>query len=153
MTDTSRVVGLIVAGFAAVGLGLGVVTWAAGSWGQVLFLRAATGETTRFGPVFLSLIAFQTTVTGLMLAPALGGVLGTLAGSRYARVPAAAAVGGGGSAVGAVALGLPVAVAAVTTGGPQAYPLGAAAAPVGVAAVAAGVAGAAGGVVGSTLVR
>lgn len=153
MTSTTRVGGLIVGTFAAVGVGLAVVTWTAGSWGQVLFLSGAGGETTRFGPVFLALVAFQTTVSSLLLGPALGALLGTLAGSRFARLGRATVVSGAGALVGTVVMGLPVAVLATTTGGPQAYPLGAAVAPIGVAAVAAGAVGAAGGAVGSALVR
>jgi hypothetical protein len=101
LPSTRRQAGLIVGTFALVGVALGVVGLVAGDWARTQFVTAAAGSTPEtFGPVFLALSVFQTTVTFLLLGPVLAAVLGLLSGSRFVDGSAAAGVAGGGALVG-----------------------------------------------------
>jgi hypothetical protein len=101
LPSAGRQTGLIVATFALVGVALAVVGFVAGDWARTQFVTAATGATPEtFGPVFLALSVFQTTVTVLIVGPVLAATLGLLSGSRFAAPSAAAGVAGGGALVG-----------------------------------------------------
>ena len=152
-----RQTGLIVAVFTLVGAALGVVGVVAGDWARTQFVTGATGaEPATFGPVFLALSVFQTTVTLFFAGPILAAVLGLLAGSRFADATAAAGVGGGGSLVGFFAmagvglLGLST-LSGAGTG--QIYALRAAVGPLLLSATATTVTGAGAGALGSRFVR
>jgi hypothetical protein len=152
-----RQTGLIVAVFALVGVALGVLGVVVGDWARPPFVTGATGaEPATFGPVFLALSVFQTTVTLFFAGPILAAVLGLLAGSRFADATAAAGVAGGGSLVGFFAmagfglLGLST-LSGAGTG--QIYALRAAVAPLLLSAVATTVTGAGAGALGSRFVR
>lgn len=101
LPSARRQAGLIVATFALVGAALGVVGFVAGDWARTQFVTGATGSAPEtFGPVFLALSVFQTTVTLLFAGPVLAAVLGLLSGSRFADPSAAAGVAAGGALVG-----------------------------------------------------
>jgi hypothetical protein len=101
LPSARRQAGLIVAVFSLVGAALGVVGFVAGDWARTQFVTAATGaQPATFGPVFLALSVFQTTVTLLATGPVLAAVLGLLSGSRFTDPSAAAGVAAGGALVG-----------------------------------------------------
>ena len=157
LPSARRQAGLIVAVFALVGVALGVVGFVAGDWARTQFVTAAAGSAPEtFGPVFLALSVFQTTVTLLVVGPVLAAVLGLLSGSRFADGSAAAGVAGGGSLVGffcMAGLGLLGLAALSGPGTGQLYALPAAVGPLFVAgAVTTGV-GSVAGALGSRFVR
>jgi len=101
LPSARRQAGLIVGVFALVGVALGVVGFVAGDWARTQFVTAAGGSALEtFGPVFLALSVFQTTVTILVTGPVLAAVLGLLSGSRFTDPSAAAGVAAGGALVG-----------------------------------------------------
>lgn len=157
LPSVRRQIGLIVAVFALVGVALGVVGVVAGDWARTQFVTGATGaEPATFGPVFLALSVFQTTVTLFFAGPVLAAALGLLSGSRFADASAAAGVGGGGTLVGFFAmagiglLGLST-LSGVGTG--QIYSLRAAVGPLLLAGVATTLTGGVAGALGSRFVR
>lgn len=157
MAATGRVVGLIVGVFAVLGVALGVSGYLAMEWATEQFLVAAEGPTAeRFGPVFVALIAFQTTVSQFLVGTAVAGVVGAMAGSRFAVPRTAGLVAATGSMTGFYLMGAIAVVVLSLVGGPgteQVYGLGQALGPLALGGVPAGVAGGAGGVIGSTLVN
>ena len=79
LPSARRQASLIVATFALVGAALGVLGFVAGDWARTQFVTAASGAAPEtFGPVFLALSVFQTTVTVLAVAPVLAAVVGLL---------------------------------------------------------------------------
>ncbi|MFB6304062.1 MAG: hypothetical protein ABEH47_02765 [Haloferacaceae archaeon] len=157
MATAGRVFGLIVGVFAVLGVALGASGYLALDWARTQFLVAAGGATpSQFGPVFVALVAFQTTVSGFLVGTAVAGLVGTMAGSRFPDVGTAALVAGGGSLVGFYLMAGVVVLVLTLVGGPgtgQVYGPGQAAGPLLLAGVPAAVAGGAGGAVGSSLVR
>lgn len=157
MAAAGRVFWLVVAVFAVLGVALGTSGYLAMDWARTQFLVAAGGTTpSRFGPVFVALVAFQTTVSQFLVGTAVAGLVGTMAGSRIPEARTAGLVAGGGSLVGFYLMAL-VGVFLLTRAGgagtEQVYSLGQAVGPLLVAGVPAAVAGGLGGVVGSSLVR
>lgn len=157
MAAAGRVFGLIVAVFAVLGVALGTSGYLAVDWARTQFLVAAGGATpSRFGPVFVALVAFQTTVSGFLVGTAAAGLVGTMAGSRFPDAGTAGLVAGGGSLVGFYLMSLVTVLLVTLVGGPgteQVYDLEQVALPLLLAGAPAAVAGGVGGVVGSALVR
>ncbi len=110
-------VGLVVAVFAAVGVGVGVAGVAATGWAEAAFATEAGGDAGRFGPVFVAQLYLSVTAAALVGAPVLAGAIGLLVGSRSYRVGAAAATCGLGSGAGALLYGLVVVTLVVATQG------------------------------------
>ena len=75
-------IGLISAVFVVVGAGVGLVAAVTTGWAEAALATAATGETARFGPVFVAQTYLAVTTVALMLTPLLAGILGILVGSR-----------------------------------------------------------------------
>jgi len=145
-------VGLTAAVFAVVGLGVGLVAAAATGWAEAALATAATGETARFGPVFVAQSYLAVTATALLFAPLLAGVLGVLVGSRAYDAQEAAATCGLGGGLGALAYGLVVVVLIVASQGEaatQAHGIADAFGSILTTAVVAAVVGAVAGVLGS----
>jgi len=157
LPSARRQTGLIVAVFALVGAALGVVGFVAGDWARTQFVTAAAGsQPATFGPVFLALSIFQTTVTLFFAGPVLAAVLGLLSGSRFADASAAAGVAAGGALVGFFAmagLGLLGLSTLSGAGTEQIYALRAAVGPLLLAGVATTVTGGVAGALGSRFVR
>ncbi|MFB6195553.1 MAG: hypothetical protein ABEI80_05240 [Haloplanus sp.] len=149
--------GLIVATFAVVGAALGVVGFVTADWARTQFVTAATGSTPEtFGPVFLALSVFQTTVTLLFAGPVVAAMLGLLSGSRFPDGATAGGVAAGGALVGFFVmsgLGLAGLSLLTGTGTRQTYALGSAAGPLLLTGVVTAVTGGAAGVMGSRFVR
>lgn len=152
-----RQVALIVATFAAVGVAVGVVAFVTADWARAQFVVGAGGaQPAEFGPVFVALSMFQTTVTMFFAGPVVAAAVGLLSGSRFRKWTTAAGVTAAGTLVGfflmtgigLLGLGL---VSGPGTG--QTYALGAALGPLLLSAVATALAGGCAGVVGSRLVR
>jgi hypothetical protein len=148
---------LIVATFAAVGVALGVVGFVTAEWARTQFVTAATGaDPATFGPVFVALSTFQTTVTLFFAGPVLGAALGLLAGSRFVDPRSAAGVAAAGTLVGffvmagagLVGLALPSG-----TGTGQTYALGRAVGPLLLSGVVTAATGGVAGALGSRFVR
>ncbi|WP_123622025.1 hypothetical protein [Halorubrum sp. CSM-61] len=110
-------VGLTAAVFAVVGAGVGLVAAATTGWAEAALATAATGETARFGPVFVAQSYLAVTAAALAFAPLLAGVLGVLVGSRAYDAREAAATCGLGGGLGALAYGLVVVVLVVASQG------------------------------------
>jgi hypothetical protein len=147
MAATSRVVALVLAVFAAVGLALGLVGYLTLSWAQARFVVAAGGASPgEFGPVFVGLVSFQTAATQMALAPVLSVLVGALGGSRFREVRRAAAVTGGATALGCLLMALLGLGVTGLAGAQQAVGLGDALVPLAATAVV-------GGGVGAALVR
>ncbi|MFC6988453.1 hypothetical protein ACFQJD_06535 [Haloplanus sp. GCM10025708] len=148
---------LVVGVFAALGAALGVVSYAATDWARVQFASAASGATlAEFGPVFVSLSAFQTTVTLFLAGPVVGTVVGVLVGSRFLDWRLAGGVAGGGSLVGFFVMAGLGTFGLSLVGGPgteQIYAVDQAIGPLLVAGVATGVVGGVSGLLGSAFVR
>ncbi|WP_435075584.1 hypothetical protein [Halorubrum sp. HHNYT27] len=145
-------VGLTTAVFAVVGVGVGLVAAVGTGWAETALATAATGETARFGPVFVAQSYLAATATALVGAPLLAGVLGVLFGSRAYDAQEAAATAGVGGGVGALLYGIVVVVLVVASQGDaatQAHGIGDALAPILTTAVIAAVVGAAAGALGS----
>lgn len=157
LPSARRQAGLIVGVFALVGAALGVVGFVAGDWARTQFVTGATGSSpATFGPVFLALSVFQTTITLFFAGPILAAVLGLLSGSRFADPSAAAGVAAGGSLVGFFAmagLGLAGLAALSGAGTGQVYTLSTAVGPLLLSGVATTVTGGVGGALGSRFVR
>lgn|GEM_PF-257234 len=157
LPSVRRQTALIVAVFALVGAALGVVGFVAGDWARTQFVTGATGsQPATFGPVFLALSIFQTTVTLFVAGPILASVLGLLSGSRFADATAAAGVAGGGALVGFfVMTGLALlglsALSGPSTG--QIYSLRTAVGPLLLSGVTTTVVGGGAGALGSRFVR
>jgi len=145
-------VGLTAAVFAVVGVGVGLVAAVGTGWAETALATAATGETARFGPVFVAQSYLAVTATALVGAPLLAGVLGVLFGSRAYGVQEAAATSGIGGGIGALVYGLVVVVLVVASQGEaatQAHGIADAFGPLLTTAVVAAVVGAATGALGS----
>lgn len=157
MPSTGRVVALIVGVFAVLGVALGASGYLAMGWAREQFVVAAGGSSPgEFGPVFVALVAFQTTVSQFLVGTAVAGVVGAMAGSRFAVPRTAGLVGAGGSVVGFYLMGLIAVFLVSLAGGPgtdQVYDVGQALGPLALGGVPAGIAGGAGGVAGAALVR
>lgn len=98
MSKTTETVGWIVATFAALGVALGLAGYVSISWGHEVFVVAAQGETAeRFGPIFLSVIFFQTVSVAFFVGLLASFATGLVFGSRlYDRTNAILATGVGG---------------------------------------------------------
>ena len=145
-------IGIIAAVFAVVGAGVGLVAAVTTGWAEAALATAATGETARFGPVFVAQSYLAVTATALVVAPMLAGVLGVLVGSRSYDASGAAATCGIGSGIGALVYGLVVVVFVVASQGEaatQAHGIADALGPIITTAVVAAVVGAVTGVLGS----
>lgn len=157
LPSARRQASLIVATFALVGAALGVLGFVAGDWARTQFVTAASGAAPEtFGPVFLALSVFQTTVTVLAVAPVLAAVVGLLSGSRFADPTAAAGVVAGGALVGffcLAGLGLLGLSALSGPGTAQVYSLRGAVGPLLLAAAVTTATGAGAGALGSRFVR
>jgi hypothetical protein len=155
--SATRQLWLVVALFAMLGVALGLVSYTATNWARVQFITAATGASpANFGPVFVALSAFQTTVTLFFAGPVVGTLVGTLVGSRFLDVKLAGGVAGGGSLVGFYLMAGICLFGLSLVSGPgteQVYAVGQAVGPLVVAGVVTGVVGTVGGVLGSTFVR
>lgn len=153
----SRQVWLVVAIFGALGVALGLAGYATTNWARVQFVSAAAGSNpTGFGPVFVALSAFQTTVTLFFAGPIVGTVVGALVGSRFLDWRVAGGVAGGGSFVGFFVMAGFGLLGLSLVGGPgteQVYAVGQAFVPLLVSGVATGVGGSVGGTLGSRFVR
>lgn len=157
MPSTGRVAGLIVGVFAVLGVALGVSGYLAMEWATRQFLVAAGGTTAeRFGPVFVALVAFQTTVSQFLIGTAVAGVVGAMAGSRFAVPRTAGLVAAVGSITGFYLMGAISVLVLSLVGGPgteQVYAPGQALGPLALGGLPAGIAGGIGGVIGSALVK
>lgn len=157
MAAAGRVFGLVVAVFGVLGIALGASGYLAVDWARTQFLVAAGGTTpSQFGPVFVALVALQTTVSQFLVGTAVAGLVGTMAGSRFPDARTAGLVAGGGSLVGFYLMAALAVLPVTLAGGPgteQVYGLGQAVGPLLLAGVPAAVAGGIGGVVGAALVR
>ncbi|EMA66991.1 hypothetical protein C461_09542 [Halorubrum aidingense JCM 13560] len=147
--------GVIAAVFALVGVGVGLVGAVATGWAETALATAATGETARFGPVFVAQTYLAVTAASLVVAPVIAGVLGVLVGSQSYDASEAVLTCGGGAGLGALAYGLAVVVLVVASQGEAAAQahgivdaLGPLAATAAVAAAVGAVAGAIGSVTG-----
>ncbi|WP_418286555.1 hypothetical protein [Halorubrum sp. DTA46] len=144
--------GLIAAVFAVVGVGVGLSGAVATGWAETALATAATGETARFGPVFVAQSYLTVTAAALVGAPILAGVLGVLVGSRSYDASEAAATSGVGAGIGALIYGLAVVVLIVASQGAaatQAYGITDALGSIATITLVAAVVGAATGVLGS----
>ncbi|MFB6127516.1 MAG: hypothetical protein ABEJ79_09535 [Halolamina sp.] len=153
----AQAVGLAVALFAVVGVGIAVVGYVVVDWAAVQFVRAAGGSAVaEFGPVFVAATALATTAGAFAVGVGFAAVVGALVGSRFPQPRTAAIAGGGGAFVGFVVLAS-LAVAGVTVAGgagtEQVYAPVTATVPVGLGAVTAGVVGATAGGVSSGYLR
>jgi len=157
LPSTGRQLGLIVGTFAALGVALGTVGYVTAAWARAQFVVAATGsQPAEFGPVFVALSTFQTTVTMLLVGPVVGAALGLLSGSRFPAPLRAGGVAAAGTLVGFLLMtGLGVAGIGLVSGPGtgQTYAPSAAAGPLLLSALATGAVGGVAGVVGSALVR
>ncbi|EMA68474.1 hypothetical protein [Halorubrum distributum] len=147
-------IGLVAAAFAVVGAGVGIVAAAATGWAEAALATAATGETARFGPVFVAQSYLAVTATVLVAAVPLAGVLGVLVGSRARSVVAAATTCGLGTGLGTLAYGLIAVTVIVVSQGDaaaQAHGLADAALPTLATAFVAGAVGASTGVLGTVM--
>ncbi|WP_128905416.1 hypothetical protein [Halorubrum amylolyticum] len=147
-------VGVTAAVFAVVGAGVGLVAAATTGWAEAALATAATGETARFGPVFVAQSYLAVTAASLALAPAIAGVLGVLVGSRAYDAGDAAATCGVGGGLGALVYGVVVVVLVVASQGEaatQAHGIADASGPMLTTGVVAAVVGAATGVLGSVI--
>ncbi|MFB6302589.1 MAG: hypothetical protein ABEH78_06990 [Haloferacaceae archaeon] len=157
MPATGRVLGLIVGVFAVLGVALGASGYLAMEWAREQFVVAAGGTTPgQFGPVFVALVAFQTTVSQFLIGTAVAAVVGVMAGSRFAVPRTAGLVAAAGSLTGFYLMGLIAVLCLSLVGGPgtgQVYSVGQAFGPLAMGGVPAAVAGGAGGVAGAALVR
>ena len=156
LPSARRQIGLIVATFATVGVALAVVGFVAVDWARTQFVVAATGtDPATFGPVFVAVSTFQTTVTLFFAGPVLAAALGLLSGSRFVAPTAAAGVAAAGTlagfflmaGVGLVGLSVP---SGAGTG--QTYALGQAVGPL-LLSVATAATGGVAGALGSRFVR
>lgn len=157
MPGTARVFGLIVGVFAVLGIALGASGYLAMEWAREQFVVAAGGTTPgRFGPVFVALVALQTTASQFLVGTAVAGVVGAMAGSRFAVPRTAGLVAAAGSVTGFYLMGLIAVLVLSLVGGPgtgQVYDVGQALGPLALGGIPAGLAGGAGGAVGAALVR
>lgn len=147
-------VGLVAGAFALVGAGAGVAAGVATGWAETALATAATGETARFGPVFVAQSYLAATAAVLVGAVPLAGVLGVLVGSRARTATAAAATCGLGTGLGALAYGLiAVSLVVVSQGdaAAQAHGIGETLGPAAATAVVAALVGAGTGVLGSAM--
>ncbi|MDZ5812619.1 hypothetical protein U4E84_14820 [Halorubrum sp. AD140] len=144
-------VGLTAAVFAVVGVGVGLVGAVGTGWAEAALATAATGETARFGPVFVAQSYLAVTAAALVVTPPIAGVLGVLVGSRAYDPREAAATAGVGGGLGALIYGVVVVVLVVASQGEaatQAHGIADALGPVLATAVVAAVVGAVAGVLG-----
>ncbi|MDB2237897.1 hypothetical protein [Halorubrum ezzemoulense] len=147
-------IGLVAAAFALVGAGAGIVGAAATGWAEAALATAATGETARFGPVFVAQSYLAVTAAVLVGAVPLAGVLGVLVGSRARGVTAAAVTCGLGTGLGALAYGLVAVTMIVVSQGDaaaQAHGLADASVPTVATAFVAAAVGASTGVLGTVM--
>lgn len=147
-------IGLIAGAFALVGAGAGVAAGVATGWTETALATAATGETARFGPVFVAQSYLAVTAAVLVCAVPLAGVLGVLVGSRARTATAAAATCGLGTGLGALAYGLiAVSLVVISQGdaATQAHGIGETLGPTAATVLVAGLVGAGTGVLGSAM--
>ena len=145
-------IGLISAVFVVVGAGVGLVAAVTTGWAEAALATAATGETARFGPVFVAQTYLAVTAVALMLTPLLAGILGMLVGSRAYDAKEAAVTCGLGSGLGALVYGIVVVVLIVASQGEaatQAHGIVDAGGSLATAGLVSGVIGAVTGVLGS----
>lgn len=138
--------------FLLVGVGIGLVGVAVTGWAETAFATEATGDTERFGPVFVAQLYLTVTAVALVCAPLLAGVLGVLVGSRTYGTVTAATTCGIGAGIGTLGYGVAVVVFVVGSQGAaaeQAYDAVEAVGPVGVTTVVSAGVGAVSGVLGS----
>ena len=157
LPSARRQIGLIVGTFAAVGLALGVVGFVAADWARTQFVTAATGtDPATFGPVFVALSTFQTTITLFFAGPVVAATLGLLSGSRFADAGTAGLVAAGGALVGFFVMAGAGLAGLSLVSGPgtgQTYSLAGAASPLLLSGVATALTGGVAGVLGSRFVR
>jgi hypothetical protein len=155
MSETRRLVGFLLGLSAIIGVAVGLGGHVAIGWARTQFLTGATGNSPEtFGPVFLALVFFQTTVTVFVVGTALSALLGALAGSRLPDFRDAVVVGVGGGGGGYYVMAVVAVVVLSFVGGPgtgQTYGLGQALGPLAVSGIPAVAAGAVGAVAGSLL--
>ncbi|WP_394351175.1 hypothetical protein [Halorubrum sp. CBA1125] len=135
-------------------MGVGLVAAAATGWAETALATAATGETARFGPVFVAQSYLAVTGVALAFAPLLAGVFGVLVGSRAYDPGEAAIACGLGAAFGGLVYGLVVVGLVVVSQGEaatQAHGFADAFGPVAAAAVASAAVGAVTGVLGAVV--
>lgn len=146
--------GLIAAVFAVVGVGVGLSGAVATGWAETALATAATGETARFGPVFVAQSYLAVTAAALVGAPVIAGVLGVLVGSRSYTAGEGAVTCGLGAGLGALVYGLVVVVLVVASQGgaaTQAYGVTDALGSIATTSAVAAVVGAVAGVLGSVM--
>jgi len=157
LPSARRQIGLIAATFATVGLALGAVGFVTAGWARTQFVTGATGSAPEtFGPVFVALSTFGTTVTLFFAGPVLAAALGLLSGSRFAAPTAAAGVAAAGTLVGFfVMAGVGLVGLSIPSGAgtEQTYALGQAVGPLLLSGVATAATGAVAGALGSLFVR
>jgi hypothetical protein len=157
LPSARRQIVLIVGTFAVVGVAFGTVGYVTADWAQTQFVTAATGTAPEtFGPVFLALSVFQTTVTLLFTGPVLAATVGLLSGSRFADVGTAGLVAASGTLLGFFVMASGGLAGLSLLSGPgteQTYPIAAAVGPLLLSSVATTVTGGLAGVLGSWFVR
>jgi hypothetical protein len=157
MSESRRLAGFLLVLSAVIGVAVGLAGHVAVGWARTQFLTAATGNSpTTFGPVFVALVFFQTTVTVFVVGTALSALLGSLAGSRLTELREALLVGAGGGGAGYYVMALTAVLVLSLAGGPgtdQTYSLAQAVGPVALSGLPAVAAGALGAVLGSGLAR
>ncbi|WP_251344014.1 hypothetical protein [Haloplanus halophilus] len=157
LPSARRQVGLIVGAFAAVGVALGVVGFVVSRWARTQFVTAATGaDPTTFGPVFLALSTFQTTVTLFFAGPVVAAALGLLSGSRFADAGTGGLVAAAGALVGFFVMAGAGLAGISLLSGPgtgQTYALAGAVGPLLLSGVATAATGGVAGLLGSRFVR
>ncbi|QLG27054.1 hypothetical protein HUG10_05625 [Halorarum halophilum] len=156
--EDARALSVVVGSYGAVGVGLALAGFATADWARAQFVTGASGEAAgTFGPVFLAAAALSVTGAATIGTVVLGGVLGSLVGSRYAAPERALAVTAGGAFVGSVLAGT-LAVAGVLAGvggdgATQVYAAETALVPLLVAAVGAALAAGGCGALAASVVR
>lgn len=155
MSEARRLVGFLVVLSAIIGVAVGLGGHVAVGWARTQFLTAAGGQSpSSFGPVFVALVFFQTTVTVFVVGTSLSALLGALAGSRLPDLYDALLVGTGGGGGGYYAMVATAVVVLSFVGGPgtgQTYSVGQAVVPLVLSGLPAVAAGAVGAVLGSEL--
>jgi hypothetical protein len=155
MREARRLAGFLLLLSAVIGVAVGLVGHVAVGWARTQFLTGASGSSPEtFGPVFVALVFFQTTVTVFVVGTALSALLGALAGSRVPSPRDAVVVGAGGGGVGYYVMALSAVVVLSFVGGDgtaQTYGLGQALGPLVLSGLPVVVAGAVGAVLGSEL--
>lgn len=154
----ARALAVVVGSYGAVGVGLALSAFATADWARAQFVTDASGGAAgTFGSVFLAAAALSATGAAMVGTVVLGGVLGSLVGSRYTAPERAIAVTAGGALVGSMLAGT-LAVAGVLAGvegdgATQVYAARTALVPLLVAAVGAALAAGGCGALAASVVR